>query len=78
VNRNDGNTIYDGFVDIENGKRCSDAGEKGSFGEIHSGTDATSVPKAYIAWVTLSILAWRGNVALWLKLEWVVVRLGVM
>jgi hypothetical protein len=78
VNWNDGNTIYDGLFNIENSERSGDAGEEGSFGEIHSGTDPTSIAKAYVAWITLSILARRGNVALWVKLERVRICLGVM
>lgn len=75
---NDGNAIDNGFLDIENSKRCGDASEKGSFGEIHSRTDPTSVPKAYVAWIALSNLAWRAYVAFGVKPERVGVRLGVM
>ena len=78
MNGDDGNAIYDDFLDIENSKGCCNAGEKRGFREIHSGTDATPVPKAYVAWIALSFLAWRGNVALWVKFKGVGVRLGVM
>jgi hypothetical protein len=78
VNWNDGNAIHNGFFDIENSKRCGDTSKKGSFAEIHSGTDTTSVPIAYVAWIALSILAWGSNVALWVKPERVGVCPGVM
>ena len=47
---NDGNPIDNHILNIENTKGRCDASEKGSFGEIHSGTDPTCIPKTYVAW----------------------------
>ena len=75
---NDGNPIHNNILNIENGKGHCDASEKGGFGEIHSGTDPTRVPKTYLAWIPLNFLSWRGNVTLWIKFKRVGISLGVM
>lgn len=74
----DGHTVFDGFSDIEHGKRLGDDREERGFGEVHSRAYTAPIAEAHIPWVTLSRPVFRCDVPSRIERERIRIDFGVV